>query len=359
MKTLYKILWVLLLLPLGLYAGNFPTGNYTKEKKINKTFDVQKEASLNIDNRYGNVDVITWNKNEIQIEITITTSGNKESHVQKQLDNITVDFVNSSSSVSAKTIINSISQGWTFWGRSSNVNFQINYLVKMPLNNHLTIKNNYGVVSLDKLKGNATIRCDYGKLILGELQGKQNILYFNYTNNSTINLANNVNIQANYSEFILENSNDVVYVGNYTNSNFENVKSLHFKSNYGRIHIGSVEQLVGEGQYITKRIGLVTKTINIQSKYGSLNVEELGKTFQQGIINARYTNIKVGYHPDASFQFLGKVSYASVRGIENIHLKSRVELNSKKEYEGYYNSEKSKNSLVINSDYGGVQLNKL
>jgi hypothetical protein len=94
MKTLYKILWVLLLLPLGLYAGNFPTGNYTKEKKINKTFDVQKEASLNIDNRYGNVDVITWNKNEIQIEITITTSGNKESQVQKQLDNITVDFLN-------------------------------------------------------------------------------------------------------------------------------------------------------------------------------------------------------------------------------------------------------------------------
>lgn len=359
MKTLYKTLWVLLLLPVGLYGSNFPSGNFTKEKKINKNFSVQKEASLSIDNRYGNVDVITWNKNDIEIQITITTSGNNEGAVQKQLDNITVDFVDSPSAVSATTLINSISKGWSFWGRSSNVNFQINYLVKMPVNNHLVIKNNYGVVRLDKLKGNANIRCNYGKLMLGELQGKQNILNFDYTNNSTINQANNVSIRANYSEFILENSNLVDYEGNYTNASFEKVTSLNFKSNYGRITIGSVDQLVGEGQYITKRIRLVTQTINVQSKFGNLNVEELGKAFQQGIIKARYTTIKVGYHPDASFQFMSTVSYASVRGLDDFHLRSRVELNYKKEYEGYYNSEKSKNSLVIHSDYGGVQLNKL
>lgn len=359
MKTLYKILLIALLLPVSVAAGNFPDGKYTKEKQIQKSFSVNADAHLTIDNRYGNVDIVTWKENKIDIVVTITTSGGNESDVQRQLDLITVDFTGNSSSVMATTSITSKSRGWGFFGKSSNVSMQINYLVKMPVTNQLTVKNNYGAVSIDKLKGNASITCHYGKLIIGELLGKQNDLQFNYTNNSTITQADNITIKANYSDFILEKSNEAVFSGNYTNSNFGNVKNLQFNSNYGRIIVTRAESVIGKGNYINKKFESIGKSINVQSRYGALNIERLEKGFTDVDIDARYTTVKVGYHPDASFQFSGMVAYANIKGIDLLTLKTSIEQNTKKEYEGFYNSEKSKNHITIRSDYGGVQLTKL
>ena len=107
MKTalLYKALVTFLLIPTLVIASNGKNwkGRYTKEKTINKVFTVNPDATLKVSNSYGNVEVVTWNENRVEIEVHITTNGNNEDKVQKKLDQITVEFSNSSSHVSAKT----------------------------------------------------------------------------------------------------------------------------------------------------------------------------------------------------------------------------------------------------------------
>src|SRR5690606_27179640 len=97
-------------------------------------------------------------------------NGNNEDKVQKKLDEIRVEFNASSSIVSAKTLFENSKWGWS-WGNSSNVSMEINYTVKVPVNNSVDFKNDYGGINLDKINGNANISCDYGKLHLGELNG--------------------------------------------------------------------------------------------------------------------------------------------------------------------------------------------
>src|SRR5690554_5246696 len=99
MKTIqtYKLLMLFLLIPIIGFATIDPKVDssikekHTKEKIIKKSFHVASNAMLKINNSYGNLDIVTWNENRIEIVVTITTKGNVEDKVQRKLDDISVD----------------------------------------------------------------------------------------------------------------------------------------------------------------------------------------------------------------------------------------------------------------------------
>ena len=131
MKTalLYKTLYMLLLVPAFVFANNGKwSGKYTKEKKLHKEYEVSSTATINIDNSYGDIDVVTWNENRVVIDVTITTNGNDEDKVIKKLEGIDVLFDNSPNRVSAKTKFDN-NKSWWNWG-NNNVNMKINYVIK-------------------------------------------------------------------------------------------------------------------------------------------------------------------------------------------------------------------------------------
>ncbi len=106
MKQFYKIA-VLLLIPFVSFANHDKfKGKYTKEKTIKKEFSVNEEASLEVDNSYGNITIVSWNENRIIIEVFIKTNGNSEEKVQERLDDIHIELSVNSSKVTATTHIN-------------------------------------------------------------------------------------------------------------------------------------------------------------------------------------------------------------------------------------------------------------
>ena len=113
MKLLYKISIICLLFPLVVFATNDKfKGKYTKEKKISKEFIVANDANLDIDNKYGNVTIATWDENRIVINITIKTNGDNEDKVKERLNDISIKLVGKDRFVKAKTIIGSEDSSW-------------------------------------------------------------------------------------------------------------------------------------------------------------------------------------------------------------------------------------------------------
>ena len=86
---LYRIIFAFMIAPMLLTAANNPDnkGKHTKEKKITKEFQVNTNATIEVDNSYGNLDIVTWDENRVVFEITITTNGSNEDKVQKKLYN--------------------------------------------------------------------------------------------------------------------------------------------------------------------------------------------------------------------------------------------------------------------------------
>lgn len=361
MKPLYKTIILLLILPaVALSNNSLLIGKHTKEKTIKKQFEVSKNALLKINNRYGNVDITTWDQNTINIEVTIITNGNNEQEVQKRLDEISVEFSATNSQVSAETLIAKKKSNWSFWGTSSNnVNMKINYLVKMPKTNSLDIKNDYGAISLNEIDGNTAISCNYGSFILGDLNGNENRLQFDYTTKASINFINSATINADYSEYEVNKANNIIYRGDYTRVLINEITgNFDFSTAYGKVEVKNANNVTGESRYVTLTFGDLSKSLELDSKYGRISVDELKPGFKNVHINAKYTSINIGFNENANFNLDTNLSYANLSGqdyfdfsLQNIH-------NTKKEYKGHYGKANSGNSVYINSGYGGVTLKK-
>ncbi len=355
MKKLYKLTIALLFVSLAINATEIDKYRYEKSKSIKKEFTVNADALLKINNRYGNVDVTSWNGDKIVIEVKITVSGNDEDKVLRRLDMIDVDFEGSSSYVSAKTVIEKKSSSWSWsWGRKSNVNYQINYKVKVPITNDINLMNDYGSIYLNEIEGEASINCDYGKIIIGELHNSNNKINIDYCSASTIGRMKGGSINADYSKFTVEEAGKIRLNADYTTSVFENLKSLSYNCNYGSLKIHNGASVIGNGDYLTTRLGSISKKVDINSDYGSIRIENLQEGFDSVTINGDYCGIKIGV-PNSAFNFVLKLSYGSFkREGDNYEFIKQIVKSSSKYYEGYFKSQNSGSIIKIDSDYGSV-----
>ncbi len=360
-KLQYKSIALLfLMVPMLLMANTRePKGKHSKEKTIKKEFYVNADALLKVNNSYGNVNIISWNENRILIEVHIKTNSNNEEKAQEKLDGISVDFEASKSIVSARTNIDNNNSRWGWnWGKSNNVNMQINYTIKLPVKNNVDLDNDYGSISIDRVDGHAKINCDYGRLDIGELRGRNNQLNFDYTTKSTISFINSGKISADYSGFHIEKAGDLIISADYTNGSVAQMKNLQYNSDYGKIEIAEVNNIQGTGDYINVQLGTVHGNVDIVADYGSLKIANMAQDAGNMQLRTDYTGVKIGYDPNYHFNFEIKTSYSGVSGKDDFEINISEEKNTSRFYKGYYGSNNSGNSVSISSDYGGVSFYK-
>ncbi|WP_289062082.1 hypothetical protein [uncultured Zobellia sp.] len=360
-KLQYKsIALFFLMVPMLLMANTRePKGKHSKEKTIKKEFYVNADALLKVNNSYGNVNIISWNENRILIEVHIKTNSNNEEKAREKLDGISVDFEASKSIVSARTTIDNNNSRWGWnWGKSNNVNMQINYTIKLPVKNNVDLDNDYGSISIDRVDGHAKINCDYGRLDIGELRGRNNQLNFDYTTKSTISFINSGKISADYSGFHIEKAGDLIISADYTNGSVAQMKNLQYNSDYGKIEIAEVNNIQGTGDYINVQLGTVHGNVDIVADYGSLKIANMAQDAGNMQLRTDYTGVKIGYDPNYHFNFEIKTSYSGVSGKDDFEINISEEKNTSRFYKGYYGSNNSGNSVSISSDYGGVSFYK-
>ncbi|TXN36321.1 hypothetical protein FVB32_16705 [Flagellimonas hymeniacidonis] len=362
MKTLlYKYVFLTLaLIPLALVANTGKLkGKYTKEKTIKKEFTVNSDALFKVKNSYGNLNITSWNEDRVVIEVHIKTNGNNEEKVQNRLNEIDVDFENSASLVSARTMFGDRNNNWGWkWGKRNNVNVQVNYTVKIPVKNNINLNNDYGNIYLDRIDGHAKINCDYGKIDVGELRGRNNELRFDYTSRSTFDFINSGEIIADYSGFTIEKAGNLTVKADYTNAVINEMGDLEYSSDYGSIQVNEVENVNGNGDYIGVKLGTVHGNVSVTSDYGSLRISEMASDAGDVNIKTDYTGVKIGYDPSYYFDFEITTEYAGVSGKDDFEINISKEKSSEKYYKGYYGKENSGNTVTITSDYGGVTFYK-
>lgn len=356
-KNILRIIFFISLIPLiGLANTDPKKGDYEKSKTVKKEYNVNADALVKISNKYGNVDVVSWNENRVVIEVKITVSGNNEDKVISRLDKIDIVFTSSKSEVYAKTVIEKSSSSW-FRSDNNNMNYQIDYKVKMPVTNDAHLMNDYGTISLNELKGTAKINCDYGKILIGSLFHDGNSINIDYTNNSVIEYMKSGSINADYSKLRVEKAKSINLNADYTSTVIENIEDLNFNCDYGNIDVEKANSIEGNGDYLTMRFGDIYKNLNIVADYGGIRVNKLMKGFEKVYIHSDYTGVKIGLDQEASFNFTAKLSYGGFNlDGENVTYLKKVVKSTSKYYEGYVNKENSGATVEISSDYGSIKM---
>jgi hypothetical protein len=82
------------------------SGEYKmKSKSYSKSYNVDANDKLQIENRYGKVEVNTWAKNEVKVDVEIKTYANEDDDAQKLLDMVKINDSKDGNGVNFKTQI--------------------------------------------------------------------------------------------------------------------------------------------------------------------------------------------------------------------------------------------------------------
>ncbi len=313
MYILYKkiIPIALLLLSLSIHSQEVLT------KTIEEMYKMTNAGELHLDNKYGNIIINGWEKNNISIKIDIKVTNKKKENAKILLNRIVAniktanDFVNITSEISEKNTslfsryFNKVNP---FEFDKSNV--EINYTIYLPINAEINITNKFGDVIIDNWTGRLKANIEHGDLWIndaitnaridmkfGKLRGKS-ITY------GTISLKNGA--------IDIESSNRLLLKTSGTKIEIETIIDLELISSKDEIIIQNVKKIHGELNFSNAQIDHVEEKINLNMKVAELRVYKVEQPDASVSINQESSDININI-TGLSFMFNAKLEQGLLR----------------------------------------------
>ncbi|HMJ48334.1 MAG TPA: hypothetical protein VK498_13460, partial [Ferruginibacter sp.] len=143
---------------------------FIKKKSVNKSYNVSSSDKLIIENSFGSVEVRTWDRNEIKVDVEIEVTANSEALAQKMIDRISVSVYKAGKEIAFETKMKDVNNT-----RDEKSSMEINYTISMPSGNPLTVKNEFGSTTIPDFRGEVDLTSKFGSLTAGNLSNIKGI----------------------------------------------------------------------------------------------------------------------------------------------------------------------------------------
>jgi hypothetical protein len=349
-----------MLLFISLFLLSFTISAQEVTKEFHKQYKAGANTTLEISNRYGDVVIQSWDKDQVVIDVKVTVELPNKEKAEKLLSYIDVQFSEGENLISAKTVIDD-KFNFTGWGNESR-RFSIDYNVKMPLGTALTLANKYGNTDIDELHGLLNIDIKYGNLTAGKLTrgnvkplSRLNLAY----GKGTIDEAGWLDLTVRYvGNMGITKSQALLLDSKYSKLSLGETSSVVGESKYDNIRIESINNLVLENGYTETNIGVLTKKLSYDGSYGSFSIERIPAGFESVDVETHYMGVRLGIEESASYKLDAKVNYGGLKYNEdNFKNQRRIVENNSNEVTGIIGKEESPSASVnIIASYGSVKL---
>ena len=307
MKKLLHKIW-LFFLACFLVSGAMSQESARLSKTVTEQYDVGGTDKIEVKNKYGQIIVNTWEKNQVKVEVTVTAYGKNKAAAEKILNRVDFDFNQVSSYVILETVLDR--KSGLFRDLLNNIGdysktllsknrLDVDYELYVPENAVLKIDNKFGDVFLEDLKNRCEVAVSNGNLKAGDLSGYADIAvsfgdaYFNAINDGNIALkvadieigeANELNINSSSSEIVIRK----VVKGriNSRNDKFKITQISHFsgKSSFSKIEVGKLLSFT-----------------NLDMNYGLLSVAEINNSFTKIQLKGKSTDFNLSFDKQSYF----------------------------------------------------------
>jgi hypothetical protein len=300
-----KSLYILAVYMLALTCFSTVHGQtISKEKKISGRFSADR-GKLVIDNQYGKLDIHTWDKNEVTVDITITAKASSASDAQEILDKVSI-IEPQGNDIRYKTVI---AKGKTFQTKSE---FSINYVINMPRRHASELINKYGDIEISDVDGKLSIDLSYGNLKTGALRDNDKDIKVGY-GSAAITFIETGTIRSSYSKLYITKGGNINVTNEFEKTTIGAVHDLNIDAKYGDVKIGLVDQLKGNIQYAGLQVDKLLKSVQMTVKYsGGAKFDYIGPGVDNININSGFSNLSLGFDNDASLAGDVAVSFGNV-----------------------------------------------
>lgn len=300
-----------------------------KTKNYSKSYPVDANDKLRLNNQYGRITVLTWDRPEVKVDVLIKATANQEDEAQKLLDGVEIQDNKSGDVVSFRTEIQRNKNSWSIWnwgGRSKTHKVEINYTVHMPSKNSLDVEQSYGSVSLPDMDGRVKISASYANVVAQNLSNP---------------------------------TNDIE--GSYGNLKVGNMNGGRLDFSYGNVDMAECTNLKADLSYGSFKLGKLKGSADLDLSYvGGFKINDVAPSLKRLNINSSYSGVSLGISNDNSFDFDITVSNAGFNyDDDKVTLTSKTPADNRhysptKNYKGHFGKGNSDSKVTINSSYGGV-----
>lgn len=153
---------------------------FKKQKSYTKSYNVSSADRISLENQFGEMKLITWDKNEVKVDVSITGASDEEARAQQILDHISIQDEKTAGGVSFKTKMANDDEWHDRNNKNNNnnhhnENMKIDYTVYLPSGNPLTAKNQFGAMIVPDYRGEATLESQFGSLTTGKITNNRKI----------------------------------------------------------------------------------------------------------------------------------------------------------------------------------------
>ncbi len=335
-------------------------GVHELSETIEKQYKANQETNLALDNKYGNIDVFNWTKDEIYIKVTIEVESHSEESARRMLDDIDVEFSREGSDIRVTTVFADNFMGGGIFNIFGNKGeFDIHYEVNIPESIDLAVHNKYGDVFVNRLAGHALFDVKYGNLRVNTLtrgnEKPHNEINLAYSNGK-VKSCEWGRLDIKYSEVEIQKSKALIIYSRYSELSLEEGSSAVIDAKYDEYTLGHFSNLVGEAAYTEFEIEKITKSLDLDIKYTDVEVEKVPAGFEKIKIDSQYGDVEIGIAQGAGYSLFAELDYCDI-DYPHTGAVNHVEEGSSTEISGIVGNDKNPSSKVfIESKYGDVDL---
>ena len=349
---------IVLFLPLG----KLPAQNNTETRSYIKSFPAVKETRLEVNNKYGTVQITSWNKDSVSVRAEIKAFATSDEKLNKMFQGVSVKITESKPVIIAKTDFAQNMLFENFKGMTGKIisydsRVEINYYINIPEYLDLKIENKYGDVYMESNKGVFSVNVTNGSFKADAL-GKGSSLSLAFSDAVITSVASG-KLDASFSEITITTTEDLSI--NSISSKYKIAKAgvIQLESRRDDFTINTIESLRGNSYFTDYEIDSLSNTINLTARYGNLNIDNIEKNFESININSGYSDISLGFDPASSYSIdIRTLNSYLLLPSRNVKAEKKILNEEKKEIitTGTSGNNPGNSSLKIDANRGKIYL---
>jgi len=333
------------LILLLLFTGAETLWGQVKDKRVDQTFTVNSSTRLRIDNKFGKVHINTWDQNKIEVQVMIEVDGSDQA-ARDILERIEIDISESSGEIKIETDIAEPRN------KNRNQRFKINYTVKMPKNNPLSVDHRHGDVYIDNLDGPLELELAHGQIVAEELNGKSHIslqhgnggriaaigsgsLEIQHYQRLRIGRMGSIDMEIAHASIEVKEAGDLDIEVRHSNVELGNAGTLNMDMQHSNLEAESLRSVSSDMQHSTLEVEKLARLLEVDCNHSQVEVEQLSNNFTRVNFEGNHSYLGLGVQPGASATLEIELQHGRLHYSEsdiNMHYQN-IE-NQNREYKG-------------------------
>jgi hypothetical protein len=282
--------------------------DHTARRTMSKRYPVTRETTLEVQNKYGKIQVITWEKDSAALEVEIILTESSASKLKKLKEDVSIDLSRTSNYILARSSFKSESgriaselKSVSHTLAGSNKHAEINYTIYIPEYLDLVLSNKFGDIYMDNMKGTVDIALSNGALKASQLSGAANIS-LSFADGMIQSLESST-MTLSYADMTLGDAGQLDLNSKSSVLAADSVNVLKINSRRDKLEFQRVEYLYGNTNFTQVRVHDFLRESDIYMKYGELTIEHVIPVFSKIYVESEYTDVSLWFDERSKFAF--------------------------------------------------------